>query len=805
MPTQADLQFAQAALRLKLITQQQATEALMLQQAIEAAGVNITVLKVMLDKKFLSEAQVKQVQQFMGLDDAVQKKLGRVGNYELISQIGRGAMGTVFKARQLSTDRLVAVKILHPRLAKDRQFIVRFRREAQAAAKLSHPNIVQGIEVGQSPDGYHYFVMEFVDGPSVQKLLKERGRLSEGEALKITSQVARALDHASEMGIVHRDIKPDNILLTKDGMAKLSDLGLAKEVVDSSLTLVGVQLGTPLYMAPEQARGEASVDSRSDIYSLGATLYHMVTGQPPFQGETAAVVITKHLQAQVPSPREKAPYLSDGICHIIEKMLAKDQADRYQTPAELLRDLELVAAGKDPVSVRIEAAKSSVRAAALRGRRQQRAVKESTTLAWAGLSVGLCVLFLLVVITLVSNSGKSSRPPTLAVAPPTTQQAGETESAPPVHAEVVELDGIPAQLLKSADEYRLDHPEDLAGQLERYNGIVQRFPGRNEAIKASEIAKQIEQEQDREAAAELATLTEKAEALAREKKYGAAAAVFDTFPERLASKRRREELARLKMSYVNAASEWFDSVKSRADELVAQGKFAEARRVYEPALQSDLPEIQQRAERRVKDIEVEALEAKKRAEETAAAAHRDVMKRLIPFLAARQYAEALAAVDAAIKSGKYPGADATLLQDRADVQRLMAFWRRVAAGAARLKPGEEVSVRGIKAPFVGFEGGKLILGAADAQVVRDLMDLRAAEAVELAEYAPDKSADEARLQVALFYICDRDRNLPAARAELARVKAEPDRSRYLELCTWIETGEGSTEPRGMPDEGETGS
>jgi len=275
--------------------------------------------------------------------------LKEIGGFELIGKIGQGGMGTVFKARQKSLDRIVALKVLPPSVAKDAKFIERFQREARACAKLNHPNIVQGVDVGKDPaTGVWYFAMELVDGPSVLKLLKEERVLPEERALQIARDIARALECAATHGIVHRDIKPDNILLTARGDAKLADLGLAKQLNDdASLTQSGQAVGTPYYMAPEQVRGRSDqLDIRTDIYALGGTLFHLVTGQPPFTGETSAVIMSKHLTEAVPKAMKVNRDVSEGCSRMIEQMMQKDRENRIQTPSELITQIERVLRGE---------------------------------------------------------------------------------------------------------------------------------------------------------------------------------------------------------------------------------------------------------------------------------------------------------------------------------------------------------------------------------------------------------------------------------------------------------------------------
>lgn len=264
----------------------------------------------------------------------------RIAGYEVLAKIGEGGMGVVFKARQISLDRIVALKVLPPKLTADARFVERFLREARATAKLSHPNIVRIYEVDRSKGGIHYYAMEYVDGESLGSLLKRRRRLGVGEACRIVVQIARALDHAHAQGFVHRDVKPDNVLLDRQGAAKLADLGLARSLEGAATgtqTLDAV-VGTPYYMSPEQAEGK-TVDARSDLYALGATFYHLLAGSPPFSGETAISVITKHLTEPRPDVRRARPEVPEEVARVIGRLMKIDPRERYPDAKALLADL----------------------------------------------------------------------------------------------------------------------------------------------------------------------------------------------------------------------------------------------------------------------------------------------------------------------------------------------------------------------------------------------------------------------------------------------------------------------------------
>lgn len=261
--------------------------------------------------------------------------------YEVLARVGAGSMGTVFKAHHKKLDRIVALKVLKPSLGRDSRYVARLRREARIVASLNHPNIVTGYDLGQE-GGYHFFVMEFVEGQSLRELLNEWGIFDEQRVLDVAMQITIALDHAYKRGVIHRDIKPANILIDKANVVKLTDMGLAKGPDNLIITRDGATVGTPQYISPEQARNPQDVDIRTDLYSLGATLFHMCTGQPPFRAETMANVLCKVLEERAPSASGINPDLSDGLNLIIRKLLSKEPARRYQTPAELLADLKRV-------------------------------------------------------------------------------------------------------------------------------------------------------------------------------------------------------------------------------------------------------------------------------------------------------------------------------------------------------------------------------------------------------------------------------------------------------------------------------
>ena len=361
MPDPEDILFGDLAVVKGYVTAEQVEECVENQKVMAEMGVKQRLGDVMVSKGYLTRDAQKDLLREQ------QRRTGKhivIGPYEVVSKVGQGGMGAVYKAKVQETGAVVALKVLPKRLAADRDFVARFHREAKLASKLDHPNIVRAIQSGEH-SGYHYFAMEFVAGETVGQRLKREGVIPEGEALRAARDVALALEHAAEAGMVHRDIKPDNIFLGLGGDTKLGDMGLAKEIDQevTRITQTGMMVGTPHYVSPEQAQGERDIDVRSDIYSLGATLYHMVTGQTPFEGSTALAILNKHLNEELPWPADVNDDLTDDVCVLIQRMMAKDREDRYRSVLDLVHDIDLVIRGEEPTTDMLAIGKSSIRKA----------------------------------------------------------------------------------------------------------------------------------------------------------------------------------------------------------------------------------------------------------------------------------------------------------------------------------------------------------------------------------------------------------------------------------------------------------
>jgi len=319
-----------------------------LQELQERTKITPVMLReLMIELGYITASQAERLKKNIKEDKAAAHK---IPGYKILGKIGAGAMAFVYKAKQLSLNRTVAIKVLPRRFTENPEYVQRFYKEGQAAGKLNHPNIVQAIDVGEA-GGYHYFVMEYVEGKTIADDFVGGNCFGEQEAIDIIIQVAHALIHAHHHGLVHRDVKPKNIMINTHGVVKLADMGLARETTDieAAQSEAGKAYGTPYYIAPEQIRGKIDIDGRADIYGLGATFYHMVTGVVPFTGDDSAEIMRKHLREKLVPPDHINTSLSAGTSEVIEIMMAKRREDRYDNVEELLIDLEALREGKPPV------------------------------------------------------------------------------------------------------------------------------------------------------------------------------------------------------------------------------------------------------------------------------------------------------------------------------------------------------------------------------------------------------------------------------------------------------------------------
>ncbi|TWU43904.1 Serine/threonine-protein kinase PrkC [Novipirellula aureliae] len=323
-----------------------------------------------------------------GIVSSSQLMGSRLGNYQILRKLGRGGMADVYAARDLILGREVAIKVLRSDFASDETYVNRFRREAKAAAKLNHPNIIQIYEVG-NVDSFHYIAQELVDGDNLRQVITRSGAVSADEAIEVLMAVGSALEVAAEARITHRDIKPENIMRSSRGIIKVADFGLARVATDSvdatrsDLTQVGLTLGTPRYMSPEQIQGHV-VDVRSDLYSLGISMYHLIAGRPPFEAEDPLALAVMHLH-EIPAPLDLARGSSDvpeWLIAIVAKLIRKRPEDRFQSPSEVLAAIHAQTISGGTSAVTIGTAAATVRLQRIVDESRQRNRRKA--LKWTG-------------------------------------------------------------------------------------------------------------------------------------------------------------------------------------------------------------------------------------------------------------------------------------------------------------------------------------------------------------------------------------------------------------------------------------
>jgi serine/threonine protein kinase len=338
-----DFRYGQLAVEGRIITPEQFDMAMTLVKERKMSLHQILVDEAVTDAKTAERLQ-KALRRIIR-DERAKSEGGllaqkQIGGYKLLRRIGEGGMGEVYLAEQLNMHRQVALKVLHDKWVDDEEFRKRFLLESRAAGKLSHPHLIQVYDVGKY-QGKYYFSMEYVDGVTSEDLIAHDGSMGIDKVVDIALQVCQALRYLASQDIVHRDIKPANIMLTKDGTVKLGDFGFIQSVYDAELMQEGTTLGTPDYISPEQARGERNLDVRSDIYSLGASMYHMLTGSPLFEG-SCSKVMRDHIDAEPPDLAKLRADVPNEMVRILGKMLAKDPIDRYQSAEDMIADLEMM-------------------------------------------------------------------------------------------------------------------------------------------------------------------------------------------------------------------------------------------------------------------------------------------------------------------------------------------------------------------------------------------------------------------------------------------------------------------------------
>jgi eukaryotic-like serine/threonine-protein kinase len=414
--------------------------------------------------------------------------------YEIEAPLGRGGMAQVFRGSDRMLGRTVAVKVLDRRFKDDAKFVTRFRREAQAAAGINHPNVVSVFDTG-SEDGLHYIVMEYVDGDTLADILAREGPIPSHRAVAIADAVAQALEAAHRKGMVHRDVKPGNIMVDRTGAVKVVDFGIARAAADDTLTQTGTVLGTAAYLSPEQARGE-TVDPRSDVYSLGCVLYEMLTGRPPFTADSAVAVAYRHVQDDPVPPSSRNPDVSPELEAVVMTALAKDPAARYPSGGAMREALSAAATGEMPTAAvaatePLQGGDTAVMPPPETAPAPPTSPKgASSWIPWVVIGAMLVALAILIFAALTDEpaqrAGTQGGPPPAEESPsptaeePTAVEVAYTELATQLQEGVATgevSDGAAADILASADEAVAEQadPEAAASSLIEAHEKTQRY------------------------------------------------------------------------------------------------------------------------------------------------------------------------------------------------------------------------------------------------------------------------------------------------------------------------------------------
>jgi len=598
MPTRQDVDLARAAIDRGFLTIKESVKCLEIQRDYENAGQEVPLERIFIETDFLTQRQLHLLKESLAKANA----LRHIGHYEIMSKVGAGGMGTVYKAKDKKAERIVALKVLSPAHASNREYITRFLREAHASGRLSHPNIVQGIDAGEAK-GQYYFAMEFVDGVTVASMLKEGRPIPEQQALDIAIQISKALEHAEENHLIHRDIKPDNIMITEDGTAKLADLGLARLTKGDPGAQEQKVFGTPYYASPEQCQGDGDLDAKTDMYSFGATLFHMLAGRVPFDDETPEEIMTRHLQDKRPYLKDINVQLSHGVSKIVRKLMAIDKRERYLSMGEITKDLTLVRMGRSPrLGARSRYDSSEYRYRSETGTWRTRTVNRRKTIIQIAVSVAAALAILAAVFFAFqwTQSGSDNKP----AKPP------DNQGAAPRPAHQIRLEDLLADRKNLA----------VSKFLDKLAAVAREYPGTGSAKRAEGLAAQIHKKLHDEAEELFGEMAAEAMRLRDEQRYQDAINRLVPLPEKYGRTEFAEDPAELRRAIRRQAEVGLRKIEDAARKLAAEKKFTQAAALYQPVVEKfGIPGWKSQAEAEIErlkkadaDERVRAIEEAKR-------------------------------------------------------------------------------------------------------------------------------------------------------------------------------------------------
>lgn len=673
----------------------------------------------------------------------------RLGQYRLVRKIGEGGFGAVYEGIQDQLERRVAVKVLPQSRTANQAYVERFQREAKLAASLNHPGLVGVYDIGFER-GWHYYAMEFIDGETLGQRIVREGNIPADQALPIAKSVLQALDYAWNQGrIVHRDVKPDNIMITRDGQVKLADLGLSKSIAeDSDLTKDNAGLGTAAYVAPEQGRGAKSVDCRADLYSLGITLFHALTGQKPFVGDTPLATLMAHVEKPLPDPRSINPDVPPAVCRFIEKMCAKNPANRFQTHRDALEEMEKLvhsleafprssgAAGSLKASTRVPRLAAVKHISSPDRTETARGGKKKRRRMPVPLFIGLASM-VIIGLGIAALFGGFGRTP---AAPQSAVQA-QTDAAKTAYEEAV--------------RFASDHPGDFAQAIEMFQKIEAAASQSEFGPKARTEREKVEKAWQEVALEAWSRVESEVQAHAAAGRFREGLAAIDQFPKALSPALPDDKAPALVADLEGRASRRFDEILQQAESLVGDKKFDEARQLYVQAQAFGFPALATRAG--------EKLEELGRVERDQAAALKDEQQKKLEeaYQKNREEVRALASegdlnaalgkCDELLASHQFEGLGTRIEAERGDLLKARSVFEE-AAKVLEGRIGKEITVRALKGTLKEVRGLDFILQKGDEEASISVTAMPAAEVAILA--GPGlltRGAGERSLCLALFW------------------------------------------------------
>ena len=650
------------------------------------------------------------------LSDRVDPLIGHtLGEFEILELLGRGGMGAVYKARQASLDRLVAVKTLPRAFSSDARYVARFRREARSAAAVRHPNIIEIHAVGEA-EGYPFIAMEFIDGETLGALLKREGRLEPQRAIDLLRQTASALERAHEAGILHRDIKPANILIDNHGLVKVADFGLAKrEHGDVSVTQTGHVLGTVLYMPPETARGEP-FDARSDLYSLGATFYHALAGRAPFEAGTTAELVLKHVEAAPAMLQQVAPDCPPALCRVVHRLLRKKPAERYESAEKLLEALAKVEARRSVDQAAATATGPAPQGISRRTRPVGGACPRRVFPKWLSIALPAAAAILVLILVIVLSS--SPKHPPAAVARPTTRTPTKKHRPPSRPSAAAERNAATVFNNARACISRKDHI-----QAQDYLDRLRAQYGKTNFVASHE--------------ADIAALQKQIHAPVKPIPKPSTPKPEPPPPQPPNPEPAPEA----------AAEARWKQLKGRTEKLTGDGDFEEAKKLLESAAEIKLKDIAER----VAEAKKKVAAAQRDARDRAVAAYAEQSDKLWLLFKEREYADAEKLLAGIVGGASLPREH--LAADQEALKLLKAFWATVERNLAA-KKGDFIAFGGAGGKIVEAKDGQVtVRGTRDTEFRLSIYKLSAKQALHYSGLKP-KRDPSSKLMTAVLFLAD---------------------------------------------------